>query len=317
MKTKLSRLRHFFYPLLVIGVVYTLYLCIQFLFLFLGRLLSPLLKIAWKLEELTAGVVLPNFILHLFLGLIPLLIAFYLAEKTFFRHRFLPRFFPPSPWAHRDLLFGLALGFFLFALLFLVFFALGWVRFAATPLVVAPHLFWMALTFMVAALFEELFYRGLHLPVFAAHWGLSPAIAFSAFLFSLAHLNNPHLSFGGLFVILLAGVLFAFAYLETGTLYLPVALHFSWNFWQNCFGFRVSGFAFPTLFQLEVTGPPLWTGGAFGPEASLAGLFLLGLATVATLLYGRFRRRTHLHPSETSRPSGTSGPPPPTEKNRP
>ena len=112
MKTKLSRLRHFFYPLLVIGVVYTLYLCIQFLFLFLGRLLSPLLKIAWKLEELTAGVVLPNFILHLFLGLIPLLIAFYLAEKTFFRHRFLPRFFPPSPWAHWDLLFGLALGFF-------------------------------------------------------------------------------------------------------------------------------------------------------------------------------------------------------------
>ena len=308
MKTKLSKLRRFFYPLWVIGVVYTLYLCNQILFLFLGRLLSPLLKPAWKLEELTAEVVLPNFFLHIFLGLIPLLAAFYLAEKFSFRHRFLPRFFPPSPLARRDLFFGLALGFFLFALLFLAFYGLGWVRFTAEPLVLSPDLFWMTMTFIVAALFEELFYRGLHLPVFTAYWGLSPAIAFSAFLFSLAHLNNPHLSFGGLFAILIAGVLFAIAYLETGALYLPVALHFSWNFWQNLFGFRVSGFAFPTLFQLEITGPTLWTGGAFGPEAGLAGLLLLGLATVATLLYGDYRRRSLFRPS---------GPTPPTAKNRP
>src|SRR5690606_24476393 len=146
----------------------------------------------------------------------------YMAEKIFLRHRFLPRFFPPSALAHRDLLFGLALGFFLFALLFLAFFALGWVRFASVPFIVSPDLFWMALTFIVAALFEELFYRGLHLPIFTVHWGLAPAIAFSAFFFSLAHLNNPHLSFGGLLTILIAGVLFALTYLETGALYLPV-----------------------------------------------------------------------------------------------
>ncbi|MBA2132338.1 CPBP family intramembrane glutamic endopeptidase [Capillibacterium thermochitinicola] len=290
MKTKLFKIRRFFYPLWVIGVVYTFYLCIQILFLFLGRLLSPLLNWAWKLEVLTAEVVRLNFFLHLFLGLIPLLVAFNLAEKAIFRQRLLPRFFPPSAWARRDLCFGLALGFSLFALLFLAFFALGWVRFAAPPFVISSELLWIAPTFIVAALFEELFYRGLQLPVFTAHWGLSPAIAFSAFLFSLAHLNNPHLNFGGLFAILLAGVLFALTYLETGTLYLPVALHFSWNFWQNLFGFRVSGLAFPTFFQLEITGPTLWTGGAFGPEAGLAGLILLGLATVATLRYGDYRR---------------------------
>ncbi|NLC53137.1 MAG: CPBP family intramembrane metalloprotease [Firmicutes bacterium] len=308
MKKKLSILRRFFYPLWVIGVVYTLYLCNQILFLFLGRLLSPLLISACILEELAAELVLPNLFLHLFLGLIPLLAAFYMAEKIFLRDRFLPRFFPPSALAHRDLLFGLALGFFLFALLFLAFFALGWVRFASVPFIVSPDLFWMALTFIVAALFEELFYRGLHLPIFTVHWGLAPAIAFSAFFFSLAHLNNPPHSFGGLLTILIAGVLFALTYLETGALYLPVALHFSWNFWQNLFGFRVSGFAFPTLFQLEITGPTLWTGGAFGPEAGLAGLLLLSLAIIATLLYGNYRRRSLFH---------LLGPAPPTEKNRP
>ena len=56
MKKKLSILRRFFYPLWVIGVVYTLYLCNQILFLFLGRLLSPLLKSAWKLEERPQGL---------------------------------------------------------------------------------------------------------------------------------------------------------------------------------------------------------------------------------------------------------------------
>ncbi|NLM37390.1 MAG: CPBP family intramembrane metalloprotease [Firmicutes bacterium] len=311
MATKLFKIRRFFYPLWVIGVVYTFYLGIQTLFLFLGSLLSPLLKWAWKLEELATEVVRPNFFLHLFLGLIPFLFAIKLAEKVFFRQRLLPRFFPPSAWARRDLFFGLALGFSLFTLLFLVFFALGWVRFAAPPVMVSRELLWIAPTFLVAALFEELFFRGLQLPVFTVHWGLSPAIAFSSFLFSLAHLNNPYLDFGGLFAILIAGVLLALAYLETGTLYYPVALHFSWNFWQNLFGFRVSGFAFPTLFQLEMTGPPLWTGGAFGPEAGLAGLILLGLATVATLLYGGYRRHC------LSRQLELTPPTPPAPKDRP
>ncbi|NLW60708.1 MAG: CPBP family intramembrane metalloprotease [Firmicutes bacterium] len=311
MQTKLSKLRRILYPFWVIAVVYTLYLCNQTLFIFLGRFLRPLLPAVEKLPELTGEVVRPNFWFQLFLGLFPLLAAFHLAEKFFFRHRFLPRFFPPTPMAHRDLCFGFALGFFLFALLFLAFLGLGWIRLAAEPLRISADLFWTTLTFIVAALCEELFYRGLHLPVFTVHWGLSPAIAFSAFFFSLAHLNNPHLSFGGLFAVLIAGVLFALAYLETGALYLPVALHFSWNFWQNLFGFRVSGFAFPTLFQLELTGPPLWTGGAFGPEAGLAGLLLLGLATGTTLLYGSHRRRA------LARLARSFPPAPPAEKNRP
>ncbi|HBR33767.1 MAG TPA: CPBP family intramembrane metalloprotease domain-containing protein, partial [Firmicutes bacterium] len=103
--------------------------------------------------------------------------------------------------------------------------------------------------------------------------------------------------------ILMAGVLFALAYIVTGALYLPLALHFSWNFFQSFFGFAVSGFAFPSIFQLEVTGPELWTGGAFGPEAGCSGLFLLVLAIGATLLYGR-----HRQPPTTTNPTGKSRP---------
>ena len=115
MKKKLSILRRFFYPLWVIGVVYTLYLCNQILFLFLGRLLSPLLKSAWKLEELAAELVLPNLFLHLFLGLIPLLVLS-MAENLL-RHRFLPVF--STLCFSASTFYSLALGF--SCLLFLAF----------------------------------------------------------------------------------------------------------------------------------------------------------------------------------------------------
>lgn len=301
---KLSR---FLYPLWVIGVFYLFYLSNQILMAFLGGLCTSLLKLPWKLEELNPSAPRPFFFFNLFLGLIPLLLAFFAAERVIFRKRILPRLFPPSPWARVDLLFGLCLGGSLFALLFLAFVGLGWLRVLREPVFTFPTLFWVALTFLVSALFEELFYRGLHLPVLTAHWGLAPGIAFSALLFSLAHLNNPHLKFLGLFEILIAGVLFAFAYIETGALYLPLSLHFSWNFFQSFFGFKVSGFTFPSFFQLEVTGPELWTGGAFGPEAGCSGLFLLFLGTGATICYGRYRRKVHRQAPPTTN----------TAKNRP
>ncbi|NLY90296.1 MAG: CPBP family intramembrane metalloprotease [Firmicutes bacterium] len=237
-----------------------------------------------------------------------MLLAFFWAKKLVFRQRFLPRFFPSSPLIFADLSFGFGLGGLLFALLFLVFGALGWIRITASPSLAPANLLWLTLTFLVSALFEELLYRGLHLPVLASHWGLSPGIAFSAFLFSLAHLFNPHLNFLGLFVILIAGVLFALSYIETGALYLPVALHFSWNFFQSLFGFPVSGLTFPSLFKLEVTGPSIWTGGAFGPEAGLSGLVLLLLATAATILYGRYRRPSGMRPPHSSDPSAKNRP---------
>lgn len=302
-KTRFPNLRRLVYPLWVIGVVYLLFLCNQILFLFLGNLLSHLLELPWKYEELNPEHLVPGFSLNLFLGLLPLLLAFFWAKRLVFRQRFLPRFFPFTPLAFADLCFGFGLGGLLFALLFLVFGALGWIRVSAGPSLTPTDLLWITLTFLVSALFEELLYRGLHLPVLSSYWGLSPGIAFSAFLFSLAHLNNPHLNFLGLFVILIAGVLFALSYIETGALYLPVALHFSWNFFQNIFGFRVSGFAFPSLFRLELTGPPIWTGGAFGPEAGLSGLVLLFLATATTVLYGRYRRPSGSHPSLPANPS--------------
>jgi membrane protease YdiL (CAAX protease family) len=64
----------------------------------------------------------------------------------------------------------------------------------------------------------------------------------------------------------------------TGNLWLPVAIHFAWNFFEGpLFGLTVSGRG--SLAQsrmITLHGPEIFTGGAFGIEAGI-------VATLVTL----------------------------------
>lgn len=59
----------------------------------------------------------------------------------------------------------------------------------------------------------------------------------------------------------------------------------------NVFGFPVSGLdvSAATLISTQTIGPDLWTGGAFGPEAGLVGLFAMLLGGVLTALWIKVR----------------------------
>ena len=58
------------------------------------------------------------------------------------------------------------------------------------------------------------------------------------------------------------------------------------QFQGTIFGFPVSGLNTKTsLIAIENTGPTLWTGGNFGPEAGLIGLVAMLLGMGAILLY--------------------------------
>jgi hypothetical protein len=64
---------------------------------------------------------------------------------------------------------------------------------------------------------------------------------------------------------------FASAYALTRSLWISIALHFAWNFTEGgIFGAAVSGGEINSLLVVPLRGPKYLTGGAFGPEASVA-----------------------------------------------
>lgn len=225
-------------------------------------------------------------------------------------------------WA--DLAFGLGLGGVLMTGVFLVEWALGWVEVTGTfRTPVTGGTFGLAIliptvVFLGVGILEELLARGYLLRNIAeglafrrlggARGGLLIACVISSALFALGHADNPNATWVSTVNIAIAGVLLALGFMLTGQLALPIGLHISWNFFQaSVFGFPVSGVSrMRTAFiATEQTGPEIWTGGAFGPEAGLVGLAAMVVGVVLTLLWVRWRQ------GEVRLATALAEPPPP------
>jgi membrane protease YdiL (CAAX protease family) len=202
-------------------------------------------------------------------------------------------------WFLPDILAGILITFLAMGLIYLLEWSLGWLTFdgfawETDPImnVILNSLLYLGI-FILVAWNEELLFRGYRLQNIAE--GLNPGwgVFLSSLWFGIAHLLNPNAE-ARLFVatgIFLAGVFMAFGYLTTKQLWLPIGLHLGWNFFEGVvFGFPVSGLDIYRLLRITVTGPELWTGGAFGPEAGLIVLPGLLLGSVLVYAYSKFMR---------------------------
>jgi len=188
-----------------------------------------------------------------------------------------------------DSLVGLALGPVMFLGILLLLLAVGWAHVGAGTVDAAAVLISFG-TFVLVAFSEEIFARGWLFQVLEKGRGTRWAVIGSAAIFALLHGFNPGFGAAALVGLFLAGLLFAQAYIVTRQLWLPVALHLSWNFSQGpIFGFPVSGLPGSGLLAVEPTGPEIVTGGAFGPEAGLVLLVGIALASACLYVLGRWR----------------------------
>lgn len=197
----------------------------------------------------------------------------------------------PSELAPRpmipELVAGLAVGAGMMAIAVTIMGLAGWVTVAPQPVTGV----WGAVGLSIeSGGLEELLFR---LVLFRLLWrvgGIWPALALSALIFGLVHLSNDNASlFAALCIAVEAGVMLATFYILTGRAWLSIGVHAGWNFTQGwIFGAAVSGtsgFAGGPLSTQPAAGVANWlSGGAFGPEASLAGL-IVGCGFGAGLLW--------------------------------
>lgn len=134
---------------------------------------------------------------------------------------------------------------------------------------------------LLVSLIEETSIRGYVLNSLLHSFNKFGALLVSSLLFALLHLANPNMSIISFVNIFLAGCLLGAGYIFTKSLWLPIGLHFSWNFFLGpVLGFEVSGLSFQGIINQSVTGPVWLTGGQFGMEGSL----LLTLVIVLAIL---------------------------------
>jgi len=152
--------------------------------------------------------------------------------------------------------------------------ALGLARFAPNTLPARAELAYgsgLFVVLLVSAMNEELVFRGYPFQKLVESLGAPGAVVVSSAFFGLAHLGNAYHTWISTFNTMLVGIPLSIAYLRTRALWLPVGIHFIWNYLQGfVFGLPVSGITFPTtLLNAQVRGSRWLTGSAYGPEGGV------------------------------------------------
>jgi membrane protease YdiL (CAAX protease family) len=140
----------------------------------------------------------------------------------------------------------------------------------------------LAAVLLVVAVDEEIRFRGLVFRIADEGAGSWAAMAASGLLFGLLHAGNAGATPLGVVVVSAGGVMLAALYLLHRSLWIPIGFHLAWNVTMGVLlGLPVSGARIPSLLRASATGDDLWTGGRFGPEASMP---IAAFVVVATSL---------------------------------
>ena len=97
----------------------------------------------------------------------------------------------------------------------------------------------------------------------------------------MLHAGNSSMTILSYINIVLAGIMIGIYYIHQKNLWLPMGLHFGWNFSLGAiYGSAVSGNNIPSIFSIDILGNDLLTGGIFGFEASVLTPFFIVFATI-------------------------------------
>ncbi|MBS1953135.1 MAG: CPBP family intramembrane metalloprotease [Cyanobacteria bacterium SZAS-4] len=160
------------------------------------------------------------------------------------------------------------------------------------------NLIYPFILFFFGAIVEEVIFRLFIFQTCERRWGTTPALVITSVSFGMVHLINTvqHSTFeqrllGCMFLVFEAGFLLNALFLVNRRVWLPLGMHWAWNFFEGpIFGTIVSGQNFgASLLVAQTSGVMLASGGPFGPEGSASGL-IVGVACGALAAWYSIKR---------------------------
>ncbi len=258
-------------------------------FLFITGFLQYIGIYALKIESTISDArTIEQQVIISFIGLIGAIITVYvftkfLEKETFsniglsFKHRL------------KDIKIGTIIGFLFIAGGYLILLFLNQIVFKKIELNV-KELFLSFFLFAIIAIGEEIVFRGYILRSLLKLHGRKISLVISAVLFSVMHVLNPNMGWITFINLFLAGIVLGLPYVLTKNLWLSIALHFSWNFFQSFFGFNVSGQNSFSVINTDIVKNNILNGGEFGFEGSILCIFAQ-IIIIAFINYGYGNKR--------------------------
>ncbi len=162
-----------------------------------------------------------------------------------------------------------------------------------------PSIEWGSVAFVLVvlafgAIGEEMLFHGYGFQVLMGALGPVATILPVSVVFAWAHAGNLNVSTMALVNTALWGLLFGLAFWRSGDLWLPIGLHLGWNWTLPLCGANLSGFTMNvTGFAVRWrAGTEHWSGGTYGPEASVVNTGVLAVLFLWLILKAPVKRQT-------------------------
>jgi uncharacterized protein len=140
--------------------------------------------------------------------------------------------------------------------------------------------------FALVSISEEVMTRGLMLNTLMEGMNDYLALLIVAIIFGALHLLNDNVTTLSFINICIAGIFLGISYIHNRSLWFPIGLHFTWNFFQGpVYGYEVSGHKNVSIIGQTIHGNDTFTGGEFGFEGSIIAIPIMLLAIFVIHIY--------------------------------
>ena len=135
---------------------------------------------------------------------------------------------------------------------------------------ISLSLFYGLIAFAFVGFGEEILSRGYIMSVLKQTRSKWVVLVGPALIFAMLHLANNGISILAFINLFLVGLLFAYMFMKSKNIWMPIGYHITWNYFQGyIWGFGVSGNDVQGLYKIKNVSDNIINGGAFGPEGGL------------------------------------------------